>query len=89
MMDYDHISISESTQIQNQLREKINLRPMQSKIETIAGADISFNKYETAVYAGIIVLRFPQMVPISYSLIKEDVHFPYVSGYLAFGKCRL
>jgi len=83
-MNYDHITISEATLIQNQLRNEINLRPMDSKIETIAGADISFNKYETAVYAGIVVLRFPQMIPMAYSLVKVDVRFPYVSGYLAF-----
>lgn len=83
-LNYNNLPIPEATKIQNELRNKINLSPMTKKIETIAGADISFNKYETAVYAGIIILKFPQLIPIAYSLVKVDVHFPYVSGYLAF-----
>jgi deoxyribonuclease V len=81
---YDNISIPEATQIQNDLRSKLDLTPMSNKIEFIAGADISFNKYETAVYAGIVLMRFPKLVPVAISLVKVDVHFPYVPGYLAF-----
>lgn len=81
---YDHLPIPEATKIQNALREKLDLTPMTEKIHTIGGADISFNKYETAVYAGIVVLSFPELRPVRVSLVKVDVHFPYVSGYLAF-----
>lgn len=81
---YDYLPIPEATHIQNELRSKLDISPMVEKIHTIAGADISFNKYETAVYAGIVLLRFPELVPVSISLVKMDVHFPYVPGYLAF-----
>lgn len=83
-MNYDELTIPEATQLQNELRSKIDLRPMREPIHTIAGADISFNKYETTVYAGIVVLQFPSLVPLSYSLVQVEVHFPYVPGYLAF-----
>ena len=81
---YDNLTIPEATLIQNELRSKLDLTPMTEKIHTIAGADISFNKYETTVYAGIVVLKFPEFVPVTYSLVKVEVHFPYVPGYLAF-----
>jgi len=53
-------------------------------ITTIGGADISLNLYSTTVYAGIIVLSFPQLKPVAYSLVKAETSFPYVPGFLAF-----
>src|SRR5688500_7501625 len=82
---YNNITVSEAAALQKQLRSQIELHtPAIFSIQTIAGADISFNKYETTVYAGIIVLSFPDLQPIAHSLIKTEVTFPYVSGYLAF-----
>jgi len=83
-MNYDNITIPAATQIQNELREKLVLDPLNKAVTVIGGADISFNKFETAVYAGIVLLKFPEMVPVGHALAKVDVHFPYVPGYLAF-----
>ncbi|MFT3796269.1 deoxyribonuclease V [Flavobacterium sp.] len=84
MLTYDTLSIGEATQLQNEMREHIVLQPLQKEIKTIAGADISFNKYETKVYAGIVVLDYPQMTVKHYALAEFETTFPYVSGYLAF-----
>lgn len=81
---YDHLPIPEATRIQNALRDRLDLDSMTAPVHSIAGADISFNKFETRVYAGIVLLRFPELTPVSVSLIQMDVHFPYVPGYLAF-----
>lgn len=78
------MTITEATQVQNELREKVRIQPIDYPVNIIAGADISFNKFSTTVYAGIILLSFPDLKPLGYSLIKKDVHFPYVPGYLAF-----
>jgi deoxyribonuclease V len=82
---YDGITVSEAAHLQKELREKVVLQKDPGfTITSVAGADISFNKYETTVYAGIIVLSFPLLKPIAYALVKTEVHFPYVPGYLAF-----
>ena len=82
---YNNITVSEAAALQKELRSQIEVQtPAGFSISTIAGADISFNKYETTVYAGIIVLSFPDLLPIAHSLVKTEVTFPYVSGYLAF-----
>lgn len=81
---YDHISVPEATRIQNGLREKLQIEPYDGPLRIIGGADISFNKYEKDVYAGIILLSFPSLQPYACSLVKMQVDFPYVSGYLAF-----
>jgi deoxyribonuclease V len=82
--DYTHLSITEATHIQNEMKGSISLTGLQGGIVTIAGADISHNKYEDTVYAGIVVLSYPQMTLLSYSLVVTETVFPYVPGYLGF-----
>lgn len=84
MFTYDHFSIAEATKLQFDMQRQISLQPLQKPIRTIAGADISFNKYETKVYAGIVVLNYPEMTVKSFALAEAETTFPYVSGYLAF-----
>lgn len=84
MFTYDHFTITEATQLQLEMRGQIVLKPLEKEIKTIAGADISFNKYSTIVYAGIVVLSYPEMIVQSYSLVTAATTFPYVPGYLAF-----
>lgn len=83
-INYEKISIPEATQIQKDLRENLNVTERELNITTIGGADISLNLYSTTIYAGIIVLSFPRLIPIAYSLVKAETRFPYVPGYLAF-----
>jgi len=84
MITYDHISIPEATLLQHEMSEKIVLKPFEKKIETIAGAAVSFNKFSNTVFAGIIILSYPEMKILSYSLIETETNFPYVAGFLAF-----
>jgi deoxyribonuclease V len=49
------VSPTEAIKIQNELRKKVIIRPLKKRVETIAGADISFNKYSPDICAGIIV----------------------------------
>lgn len=81
---YSNISVPEATRIQNELRAKLDIAERELQISTIGGADISLNLYSTTIYAGIIVLSFPQLKPVAYSLVKAETDFPYVPGYLAF-----
>ncbi len=84
MFTYDHFTITEATRLQLEMREQVLLQPLEKEIKTIGGADISFNKYSTTVYAGIVILSYPEMILQSYSLISSVTTFPYVPGYLAF-----
>lgn len=81
---YEGLSIPEATQIQRELRAKLDTRERALNPQTIGGADISLNLYSSTIYAGIILLSFPQLQPVAYSLVKAETHFPYVPGYLAF-----
>ncbi|ALM47718.1 endonuclease V [Flavobacterium psychrophilum] len=84
MKNYDGTSLTEATEIQNQLRNSVSLITENKHITTIAGGDISHNKDADIVYAGIVVLSYPQMQLLSYSLVVSKTIFPYVPGYLGF-----
>ncbi|HMF55949.1 MAG TPA: deoxyribonuclease V [Pyrinomonadaceae bacterium] len=74
----------EAVALQKSLRERVRIAPLRKKIETIAGADISFNKFETTVYAGIVVLRLPSLEIIEEVGVVSETKFPYVPGLLSF-----
>jgi len=84
MFTYDHFTIEEATQLQLQLREQLVLQPLNKEITTIGGADISYNKFSTTVFAGIVILSYPSMKVLSYSLVETATTFPFVHNYLGF-----
>ncbi|HVI47939.1 MAG TPA: deoxyribonuclease V [Chitinophaga sp.] len=84
MINYNELSVTEATQIQKVLREEVITTPFHGPVNYIAGADISFNKFSTTVYAGIVLMRYPELTPVGYSLVEKEVTFPYVPGFLAF-----
>lgn len=83
-LDYTHLTISEATVIQNNLRDSLIHAPLDKEIKTIGGADISLNRFSDVIYAGIVVLDFNTLKPLAYSLVKSKTSFPYVPGFLAF-----
>jgi deoxyribonuclease V len=74
----------EAVELQKRLRSQVRLAPLRKKIETIAGADISFNKFDTAVYAGVVVLRLLTLEVVEESGVVSETKFPYVPGLLSF-----
>ncbi|MFT4093985.1 MAG: deoxyribonuclease V [Niabella sp.] len=81
---YALLSPAEAVQLQKQLREKINIQPLHAAVNYIGGADISFNKFEETVYAGIIILKYPDLIPVEKVSVVTETKFPYISGLLAF-----
>lgn len=74
----------EAIELQNILREKVRIQPLARAVETIAGADISFNKFSETVYAGIVVLRLPSLEVVEEVGVVSETRFPYVPGLLSF-----
>ena len=84
IISYENITPGEAVILQTKLREQLQIKPLNKAIHTIAGADISFNKYSTTVYAGIVVMQFPSLQVIETSGIVDEAMFPYIPGLLAF-----
>lgn len=78
------VTPSEAIKIQNELRNFVKVENLKTKINYIAGADVSFDKGSNVVYAGIVVLKFPELEEIEHSLIITEINFPYIPGLLSF-----
>ncbi|MDX6695043.1 MAG: deoxyribonuclease [Blastocatellia bacterium] len=74
----------EAVELQKSLRERVRIEPLARPIETIAGADISFNKFSPVMYAGIVVLRLPHLEVLEEVGVVSETRFPYVPGLLSF-----
>jgi len=74
----------EAIQVQQRLRNLVRLRRLARPVDTIAGADISFNKFSETVYAGIVVLSLPDLRIIESAGVRSVAKFPYVPGLLSF-----
>lgn len=82
--NYNRLSSTDATRLQNEMKGNISLTGLEHGITTIGGADISHNKFEDTVYAGIVVLSYPRMEVLGYSLVVSKTKFPYIPGYLGF-----
>ena len=74
----------EAVELQKSLRTQVRLAPLDKEIETVAGADISFNKFSSTVYAGVVVLRLPSLEVVEEVGVVSETRFPYVPGLLSF-----
>jgi deoxyribonuclease V len=50
----------------------------------IAGADVSYSKYSPTIFAGVVVLRLPELTVIERRGASVECHFPYIPGLLSF-----
>jgi deoxyribonuclease V len=83
--NYKGITLLSAKLLQEQFRQHLKFEvPDDTTITMIAGADISFNKDESKLYAAIVVLSYPSMKLHSYALATGETDFPYISGYLGF-----
>jgi deoxyribonuclease V len=78
------VTPAEAVAVQRQLRERVVLQPLPGDVKLVAGADISFNKFSDVVYAGIVVLRLPELEVVATSGVVTTTKFPYVPGLLSF-----
>ncbi|HLL15294.1 MAG TPA: deoxyribonuclease V [Pyrinomonadaceae bacterium] len=75
----------EAVELQKKMRERVRVVPHAGrKIETVAGADISFNKFSPVIYTGIVVLRLPSLEVLEEVGVVGETRFPYVPGLLSF-----
>ena len=82
--NYEKLTAEQAIAYQQELRKQVSITPFDKEIRTIAGADISFNKYEETVYAGIVTFKYPELKIIGTATAISRTSFPYISGLLAF-----
>ena len=76
------VSPQEAIKIQKDLKSNISLKKSFSKIDKIAGADVSY--YKNKMIAGVIIFEFPNLKTIERQSFISPVNFPYIPGLLTF-----
>lgn len=78
------LSPREAIELQKELRSGVRVEPWAGEIKTVAGADISFNKFSETIYAGVVVLELPSLRVVDQASVVSQTRFPYVPGLLSF-----
>lgn len=79
-----NLTPKEAVAEQQRLRNLVRIEPLTRPVRTIAGADISFNKFSETVYAGIVVLDLNSLQIVETAGVQSVAKFPYVPGLLSF-----
>ncbi len=68
-------SLPDALSVENTLPEPVS---------TVAGVDVSYEKHGDLFFAGIVVLKLPQMEIVEEGFASARVNFPYIPGLLSF-----
>ena len=81
-----NIGYERARAIQNDLRARLVLhsKDIPRRIQTIAGADISYSKGSDTFFAAVVILDFPTMKIIEQASSSGTADFPYIPGLLTF-----
>ncbi|MDX2040791.1 MAG: deoxyribonuclease V [Acidobacteriota bacterium] len=79
-----NLTPKEAIEAQKEWRSLVRIEPPNRPINTIAGADISFNRFSDVIYSGIVVLSLPDLQIVETSSVRSTARFPYVPGLLSF-----
>lgn len=77
-------TLPEARKIQEDLRASARIERYGKTPKTIAGVDVSMTRFSKILYAGWIVLSYPDFIEVDRGLAKVEANFPYVPGYLSF-----
>lgn len=75
-------TLEEAEQIQQQLRHQVIASDDFGQIRTIAGVDAGYQGDQAK--AAIVVLSYPDLRPLAYTLAYAPAPFPYIPGFLSF-----
>jgi deoxyribonuclease V len=80
------VTYREAVAILQELKERLILpdEDVIEPIQTIAGADVSYEKRNGLLFAAVVLLALPTMDIIEESSSIENARFPYIPGLLTF-----
>jgi deoxyribonuclease V len=78
------VTPEEAIRIQENLRHRINLQKAFSRVRTIGGGDVSYQKEGNFLFGAMVVLSFPQMETLDVATACGRISFPYLPGLLTF-----
>jgi deoxyribonuclease V len=74
----------EAVALQKELAGRVDVTTPLGSFTTVAGADISYNRYSPVFYACVVVLKLPDLTVVEERTAVRESTFPYVPGLLSF-----
>ena len=78
------VTPKEAVALQRKLASQVETGPPLGEVELVAGADISYNRFSSTIYAGVVVVRLTSGEVIERRGVVTKTAFPYVPGLLSF-----
>ena len=78
------VSPKEAIQIQQKIRGRVIPHGKVGTVGLVAGADVAYDKHRQLTFAGIVVLRLPDLTIVESCVAETPTSFPYVPGLLSF-----
>jgi deoxyribonuclease V len=70
--------------LQRELAARVETSRALAPFQTVAGADVSYNKWSPTLHAAVVVLRADTLEEVERAGIVAEATFPYVPGLLSF-----
>ncbi len=83
------VTPKEAIAVQKELRTQVRLVPLQKEVRTVAGADVSMNRFAKDGFAGFVTLSYPDCELMDQSVSGGPIPFPYIPGLLSFREIPL
>ena len=78
------VTPARAREIQENLRDQVQLTPLKTDVNVVVGADVSYTRGDSRLFAGGVVMKVPEMEILETRSVSLDVKFPYIPGYLSF-----
>jgi deoxyribonuclease V len=79
-----NLTPSEAIALQKKLRQRVERNDRLPEIRHVAGVDVGFEDGGSVTRAAVVVLSFPELIPVESALARRPTDFPYVPGLLSF-----
>jgi deoxyribonuclease V len=74
----------EAMRLQTELAARVIEQDQLGEVRRVAGVDVGLGENNTIARAAVVVLKFPELIPLDYAVARLPVTFPYIPGLLAF-----
>ncbi len=79
------VTPEEAAEIQREMLPRVVEQDQVGELHHVAGVDVGFEGDENKTSrAAVVVLKFPELTLVEYTIARTPVQFPYIPGLLAF-----
>jgi deoxyribonuclease V len=83
------VSLTEARQIQERLAARVSHRNHVRDVHFVAGIDVAAGRKAGLATAAVVVLSYPWIAAVEIEVVKGELNYPYIPGFLSFRELPL